>query len=86
MSFIMSVRIRRSFSPVAQSIFDARAGPTCPSSSRRCVTLFAWFGSISPNAVAPIGHGPGVAISSLNAPPTPSSATARCHPSRLALP
>ena len=47
---------------------------------------FAWLGSISPNAVAPIRHGPGVAISSLNAAPTPSSATARSQPCRLALP
>ena len=85
MSFIMSVRIRRSFSPVAQSI--ATTGrPHLSFFVSSSVIRFAWFGSISPKAVAPICHGPGVAISSLNAPPTPSSATARCQPSRLALP
>ena len=50
------------------------------------VTRLAWLGSISPNAVAPMRHGPGVAMASLKSPPTPSSATARSQPWRLALP
>src|ERR1043166_3950141 len=78
-------RIRRSFSPVAQSI--ARTGsPHLSFLVASIVTRFAWLGSISPKAVAPMLHGPGWAIASLNAPPTPSSATARVHPCRLAPP
>src|ERR1051326_874667 len=79
MSFIMSRRIRRSFSPVAQSI--ARTGsPHLSFLVASIVTRFAWLGSISPKAVAPMLHGPGWAMASLKAPPTPSSATARDHP------
>src|ERR1051325_8534094 len=75
MSFIMSRRIRRSFSPVAQSI--ARTGsPHLSFLVASIVTRFAWLGSISPKAVAPMLHGPGWAMASLNAPPTPSSAPA----------
>ena len=81
----MSLRMRRSFSPVAQSILST-GSPHLSFFVSSSETLFAWFGSISPNAVAPIVQLPGCAIASLNAPPTPSSATARDQPSRLALP
>src|SRR6266704_1208230 len=85
MSFIMSLRIRRSFSPVAQSIAST-GSPHLSFLFGSIVTRFAGLGSISPNAVPPIDHDPGCAAASLNAAPTPSSATARDHPERLAPP
>src|SRR5437867_1218578 len=85
MSFIMSLRISRSFSPVAQSIAST-GSPHLSFLVGSMVTRFAGLGSISPNAVPPIDHDPGCAAASLNAAPTPSSATARDHPERLAPP
>ncbi len=85
MSFIMSLRMRRSFSPMAQSILRT-GSPHLSFFAGSSEIMFAWFGSISPNAVAPMPQPPGIAMASLNAPPTPSSATARDQPSRPAPP
>ena len=85
-SMVLAVRADRNLESLAGAVRNAITDVDREIPVFGVQTMFLWFGSISPNAVAPIPQRPGCAALSLNAPPTPSSATALDQFSRLALP